>query len=102
LCFERRRESRISGKNATCNKKVEVVRERRRLGVLRAVEVKGRATATGGQWKEYSLELFYKIGDALSRSRDKITQVENVFPMKAISGRIPRIRCATKIPRNFN
>jgi hypothetical protein len=38
----------------------------------------------------------------MSRSRDKLTQVENVFPMKAISGRIPRIRCATKFSRNFS
>jgi hypothetical protein len=52
--------------------------------------------------KERPLELFYKIRDALSGSRDKITQVENVFPMKAISGRISRIQCATKFSRNFS
>jgi hypothetical protein len=48
------RESRVSGKNAICNRRAEVVRERRRLDVLGAVEVKRRATATSGQWKEYS------------------------------------------------
>jgi hypothetical protein len=34
------RESRVSGKNAICNRRAEVVRERRRLDVLGAVEVK--------------------------------------------------------------
>jgi hypothetical protein len=54
LCFKRTRETSVSGKNAICNRRAEKVRERRRLGILRAMEVKGKATATGGQWKGYS------------------------------------------------